>query len=159
MKKLRNKGFVMDILWLFLIIVSLVIGLIVFGFTTSTLSDNVFTQLDNESKDMYDDFTDASTGALDWAIPFTFVIYAVVIIGLTFIVRSNPAFAILLVLFAFLMVGVSFFFHDTIMTLLEQEVFETALSNLPITAAMISALPIMMLVVAVMCTIFMFIKE
>jgi hypothetical protein len=159
MKKLRNKGFVVDILWLFLLIVSLVIGLIVFGFTTSTLSDNVFTQLDNESKEMYDDFTDASTGALDWVIPFTFVIYAVVIVGLTFIVRSNPAFAILLVLFAFLMVGVSFFFHDTIMTLLEQEVFDTALSNLPITAAIISALPIMMLVVAVMCTIFMFIKE
>lgn len=138
------RGFVLDMLGLFFIIVLLVISI---GVSLMVLNAMVTASAGMPGSSYVNDLLSAYR-ELDWVVPFTFGIGAVVSVTYAYL---SPQKAPLIVLYAIMaiIVGIVYTNMNPINTIMMSSMYATFVADFPLTALVINNLPALLSVVLV----------
>jgi len=160
-KKNKNrKGQFIDIIYILVFVVAMVLGLFAYKYVDSTLRTSLFNNvtLNNESTEAYTDVSDTTFNLVDWIPLVAYIIYTIAVAGLTFLVRGNPLFVVLLFVSIVIVAFLAFAFQDAIQTFVELAIFSDYRTDLPLTMWVISNLPALIIVSAFFCIIMLFVN-
>jgi hypothetical protein len=156
----RKKAQFVDILYIVFIVVAMILGLFAYKYIDSTLKTALFNNvtMDNTSTEAYTEVSNTTFGLVDWIPLVAYIMYTIAVAGLTFLVRGNPLFVVLLFVSVLIVAFLAFAFQDAVQGFVETTLFSGYRTELPITMWVLSNLPIMLIVSSFFCIIMLFVN-